>query len=302
MPDPIDIRIAEFEDALVIHFGSASPRINAYTLASALIGLADAAKAANASLNPGHEIEIVVEALSPGSFKATLRALYGRAGNLFSGGDVRAIVLGIIAAFIYEHTLGSSPNVTVNVTTDEVIIVQGKTKVVVPRQLHEETKRLSNNPGVLKGVGTAIRAVESDPQITSIGLSPNPDDSTPPVELTREMLAMFSRELVDPVENTRDLEEITDLQILRAILERSRRRWEFAWNGIRIAAPISDDRFYDDFFRHRIRIATGDILRVRLRVRQSRNADLGVFINTSYEVIEVIEHKPRAQQLQLAKD
>jgi hypothetical protein len=77
------IRLEPFEDAVVIHFGTEATRINAYTLATTLISVADAAKAANAAINPGYEIEVVVEALGPGSFKATVRTIYHEAGNLF---------------------------------------------------------------------------------------------------------------------------------------------------------------------------------------------------------------------------
>jgi hypothetical protein len=53
-------QLTELGDAFVIHFDTEGERINAYTLASALVGIADAAKAANASLNLGYDVEIVV--------------------------------------------------------------------------------------------------------------------------------------------------------------------------------------------------------------------------------------------------
>lgn len=55
--------IGKFESSIVLHFDTEDTRINAYTFASTLVALADAAKAANASVNPGCEIEVVVEAL-----------------------------------------------------------------------------------------------------------------------------------------------------------------------------------------------------------------------------------------------
>ena len=70
-----EVRVAQFENSFVIHFVTENRRINAYTLASTLVGLADAAKAANASVNPGHNIEIVVEALGSGSFRAKISAV-----------------------------------------------------------------------------------------------------------------------------------------------------------------------------------------------------------------------------------
>lgn len=66
------VEIAQFENSVVIHFDTDDTRINPCTLASTLVGLADAAKAANATLNAGCEIEIIVEALGPGSFRALI--------------------------------------------------------------------------------------------------------------------------------------------------------------------------------------------------------------------------------------
>ena len=301
MADQVDIRIADFEDTLVIYFGTASPRINAYTLATTLIGLADAAKAANAAINPGHDLEIVVEAFGSGSFKATIRALYSRAGNLFSGTDLRAIILSIVAAFIYERTLASSPNVTVNVSGDEVVIVQGTTRVVIPRAVHEETRRLASNSGFIDGMGTAFRAIEADSEVKSLGMTPDSDQQKPPLELPHEVFASLAQTVAEPTSDERCVDETTELQILRAILERGPRMWQFAWRGVRISAPVTDGLFYDRFFRHQIRIAPGDVLKAHLRIRQARSPDLGVFINKSYEVIEVLEHIPRAEQIPLTE-
>lgn len=100
------VEVAQFEDSVVIHFDTDDTRINAYTLASTLMAFADAAKAANASLNPGSEIEIVVEALGPGSFRAQIRALYSAAKNLFANQLIAGVVIGVIGNYIYERTPG----------------------------------------------------------------------------------------------------------------------------------------------------------------------------------------------------
>ena len=60
-------------DRFVLYFETPRPEISAYALASALVGLADAVREANATVNPGYRVEVVVEALSPGSFKATVK-------------------------------------------------------------------------------------------------------------------------------------------------------------------------------------------------------------------------------------
>src|ERR1700722_4901604 len=114
-------QLSEAGDAFVIHFDTEGERINAYTLASALVGIADAAKAANATLNFGYDVEIVVEAIGPGGFRAILRAVYQETRNLFSGEAARTIVLSIVATFIYEQAFAPNKEIKVEVRTDEVI-------------------------------------------------------------------------------------------------------------------------------------------------------------------------------------
>src|SRR2546421_208668 len=133
------IRVAEFEESFVIHFGVEGKQINAYTLASTLVGIADAARAANAAINPGYDIEVVVEALGGGSFRAKLRTVYRGAANLFTKQALQAIVFSVIANFIYQHTLAPDTKVTVNVADEEVVVEQGNTRIVVPRRVHEAT-------------------------------------------------------------------------------------------------------------------------------------------------------------------
>jgi hypothetical protein len=75
------------------------------------------------------------------------------------------------------------------------------------------------------------------------------------------------RELEIPVANdpeTRVVFEQCDLQIVKAILERSTRKWEFMWRGVKISAPVLDAQFYEQFFAHDITIAPGDELNFRL--------------------------------------
>lgn len=292
------LAIREFTGAFVIHFTGEATRINAYTLASTLVGIADAARAANAVLNPGYEIEVVVDALTPGSFRATIRAVYRKAGNLFSARTLRELTIGVIAAFIYEHTLAPSHQITVNVTATEVIVVHGSERIIVPRDIYEATKEVTKSPRFRKGVADAARAVAADNTVRSFALTPE-GSSAPPIPIPRERLELIPEFLAPPEGEERVLEVVTDLRIIRAILERTQRRWEFIWNGIRISAPIVDDRFYDDFFAHRITVAPGDLLRVRLRVFQRVDPRHGMFLNTGYEVTEVISHSAGQQQTDL---
>lgn len=95
---------------------------------------------------------------------------------------------------------------------------------------------------------------------------------------------------------TRIIKERCDLQIVKAILERSTRKWEFMWRGVKISAPVLDSVFYDHFFAHSITIAPGDVLQVLLAIKQTRDQRTGIYTNVSHEVIEFFKHIPRMEQ------
>lgn len=295
------VEIAQIENAFVIHFDTDDARINAYTFASTIIALADAAKAANASLNPGSQIEVVVEALGPGSFRAQIRALYSRAKNLFSNQVIAGVVIGVIGNYIYERTLAVDDKVVVEVKTDEVIIQRGQDRVVVPRQIYDATRQVERNPQFVKSINKSFAAMAADDKINGIGLVSSMDAPPPPIPISRETLIQLAAALPeDP--NSRVVTEEAELQIVRAILKKSNRRWEFVWRGVTISAPVLHEGFYREFFAHEITIAPGDTLRVTLAIKQSRDPETGIYTNVGYEILEVHEHVPRVRQMPLEPD
>jgi len=294
----IDIR--QVENEIVLYFGCQGSRINAYTLASALVSFADAAKAANSQINPGYDVEIVVEALGNGSFKAKIRAVYRSSKNLFSGESVKGIILGIVAALIYDHTIAPNHDVKVEINDDSVVIVQGEKQIIVPRNVYEATKDLKRDPEVKRSVSSFFRSIDQDASVESIGISTKMDAPPPELQIQRNSIHEAAVASEETVPNSRSVPEQAEIQILKAILERSKRRWEFSWRGIRISAPVTDTNFYTEFFAHRIKIAPGDTLQVRMLIHQVLDPDTGVYTNDDYEVVEVLNHIPRLTQTELA--
>lgn len=283
------INLNQDGDTLVLHIRKEGHTINAYSLASTLVSIADAAKAANAEINPGYDIEVVVEALSDGSVKATLKAVYRSLGNLFSKNAVQAIVLGVLTNYIYENTLAPSKDISIIVNTDEVIIQQNDRTIIVPRTIYDATQKVKGVEQVQKKVGQAVDALLQDEEITGLSIDPDSSKDKEREPITREELEAIAIP-PDDTDNSRAIEEVAELQIIRAILEKSRRRWEFSWKGFRIPAPILHEDFYKQFSAHKIVIGPGDTLKARLRIYQSRDPANDVFVNERYEVVEVLEH------------
>ena len=138
--------------------------------------------------------------------------------------------------------------------------------------------------------------MERDKDIESLGFISKIDDETPIISVPRQRFTLLSSPSTLE-DNQRSVYEVADLYILRAILERGNRKWEFVWRGIKISAPVFDEKFYDDFFAHRITIAPGDSIEVKLKIYQTRDDDTGIYTNSRYEVIEVLRHVPRLKQI-----
>lgn len=290
-----NIEIRRDIDRFVLYFDTPKHEVNAYALATALVGLADAVREANAVVNPGHFVEVVVEALADGSFKATVRTVYTKAKNIFSHTAVQAIIYGIISTHIYEKGIKTESPPIIIIGPDLVTIEIGKDKIIVPKSIYEAKQQLEKSERFNNAVGKMFDAAASDPNVAGIAISENLGDQKPPLIVPRERFAIFQTEQnVD--EQNREIVEITHVEINRAIMERSRRRWEFFWRGIRISAPILDDRFFDKFFAHEITIAPGDSLHVALRIVQEKNRDTGIYVNVRYEIAEVYDHVPRLKQ------
>lgn len=289
------VSIAKFDDTLVLYFETQGHRINAYTLATTLVAVADAAKAANAAINPGHEIEIVVEALSPGSFKATLKAIYKSRPGVLSAQLAGAIVIGLLTNFIYEKVFQDDPHVSITVNTNEVIVEDGNDRYIIPREIYDATRQAEKNPEFPKAVGRVLDAISRDPDIQGLRLLPADSSAATTPVISIERLRAASLKPMD-LPNIRVVPEIVNLQILKAILERSRRKWEFMWRGFKISAPITDEHFYINFFAHDITIAPGDVLSVTLHVVQELDPRSGVYRNLRYEVVQVHDHIPRIKQ------
>jgi hypothetical protein len=293
------ISIEQFEDTVVIHFETADSRINAYTLASTLVAFADAAKAANATLNPGAEIEVVVEALGQGSFRALLRTIYSRSRNLLANQLVVGVVIGVIGNYIYERTLSLDDKVSVEIKTEEVIIQRGQDRVVVPRTVYDATRKAEKNPEFVGALARTFDAVAKDEEVQAIALVPRIDSPSPEIPIPRESFrALASETYLD--EETRVVQERAELHIIKAILDKSKRKWEFIWQGFRISAPVTDATFYVEFFAHDITLAPGDTLDVTLSLFQKRDPDTGIYTNSGYEVVRVHSHTPRIRQLPLS--
>lgn len=282
-------------DRFVLYFDTPRKQINAVALATALVGLADAVREANTLVNPGYTVEVVVEALEGGSFQAVVSTIYNKGKDLFGSDPVKNIVYGIISAYIFQQAFAPDTKPVIIIQEYQVVIESGNDRVIVPKEVFEAKERLERSDRFRGSVGNIVAGANSDKSVVGVGIKADIGKRKPDIYVSRERFTVFEARR-ETEEDSREVVEYANLEISRAILARGTRKWEFFWRGIKVSAPVLDERFHDKFFSHEITIAPGDVLRVSLRITQKRHPDTRIFINEKYEVVEVFEHISRMQQ------
>jgi hypothetical protein len=296
------IRLDDFrEDTIVLHFGGSEGTIDAYTLANALIGFADTAYAVNETIDPGQEIEIIVEGTGPGSYRTVIRKLKkGFAGGVLSG-IAGTILWNVVSNVIYDATLKAvDPKPQIIINTTEVIIKHGPDTIIVPRTVYDATENAKKNPAVQKGLKKTFETLEADPHVTDFGITGSIGDTKPLIKIPRTEFPLVVEPIVDIVEQPqeRTRKERARLVILKAWLNHAKRKWSFEWNGVPISAPITDKEFLDRLDRREHLLGSGDALDVEITYKQEFDPVLSVYVNdpNSFKVTRVI--RPVAREIQ----
>lgn len=300
----VDITTEVFQDTFIIHFGVTGSRINAYTLASTLSSIADAAKAANAQINPGFDIEVVVEALGDGCFKATLRSIFHPiATSIFSKEAIKNIVWGVIAGYITSVTCSGGSVVTIN-NNYTVIQYQGG-QVTMPKETYDYCQQMGKVPKFRDSVGQVFKTADSDPDVASISIGGLPSNDDIVFEVPRKEFGRLAATVSTEVtgDNQRIIKETTEVQYIKAYLETKRRKsrkWGFVWRGKEFSAPMKDAAFWRKFMQGRIPMRPGDVLVVVLAMHQERlDPDANIWLTKKYEILEVLDHIQRSDPEQL---
>src|ERR1700690_2646328 len=157
-------------DRFVLYFDTPRKQLNAVALATALVGLADAVREANTLVNPGHTVEVVVEALEGGSFQAVVSTIYNKGKDLLGSEPVKNIVYGIISAFLFQQAIVPDTKPVIIIQEDQVIIESGNDRVIVPKEVFEAKERLGRSERFRSSVGNIISGANSDKNVVGFGV------------------------------------------------------------------------------------------------------------------------------------
>ena len=168
----------------------------------------------------------------------------------------------------------------------------------MPKEIYDAKELVKKSEKVSSKVDSIMLSAKNDSHITGIGVS-SQNVKRPEIIIKKGEIEKAYKENTFIEDNFRENFELTNIEVLRAILEESDRLWEFVWHGTKIAAPVIDKEFYKKFRDHRITLAPGDKFDVRMKIVQKKDENSGIYINSKYEIIEVIKHIPRTTERQL---
>lgn len=296
----IDLRRFE-NDQIVIHFGGALTSIDAYTFANSLVSFADTVRSINYAINPDQGIEVRLEALGDGSFRAAIKKIAKGFGGFLSRG-AENVFWALVATVIYERVFSSDPSAKITINTTEVIIETGRDRIIVPRTVYDQVQHVRANPEVQRNLSRTFHAIEADEAIENFGLTPKIDDPEPLVQIQREIFSRLASPVIiegDPKRRERNIP--ARLIILKAWLTPGNRKWSFEWNGVPITAPIKSEPFWKRLEAREILIGQGDALDVEIKYQQVYDDVIGTWVNDphTFEIIQVISHIPKEPTSQL---
>lgn len=300
----VDLRKLD-DNRIVIHFGGQLTRVNAYTFANTLIAFADTIKTINELVNPGHQIELEIEAIGPGSFRLEIFTNRRTKGLLIAASAISIVALVMklvdfpdvrIGDIIIGDTSIIEGDVTINVTTiegDSIEIEQDGTRIIMPREVFEGHQNVKNNPVVRKNIGRTFRALKQDETIENFGLTKKLTDEELVVQIPRDSfggLAQLDEDVIsDDAQHSEKRERKMTLRVLKPWVDASKKRWSFELDNDSISALIEDEEFLDLVRSHEIRFGNEDAIEATVEYIERRNEESEVWTidKTTYSVIKV---------------
>ncbi len=293
----VDFRLLP-DNEFVLHFGGRPREVNAFTFSNSLISISEAIQEINRQINPDFSMEITIDGVGGGSFRAKLKTASKSIAGLFKHRYTETIILGLLTTYIWT-LVHPDEKITIVVNEDSYVVQRGDDRIVLPREFEHAQKRITNTDAIKRHIAKTFEVLEEDPSVTNFGFAGQIGAEKPFALISRTDFAVLAESQdsgdKDGDESRDTHDERARVVVLKAIFERGARRWQFVWNGIKISAPIRSEVFFDKMASREYEFGQGDILDITLRITRVRDEMSGVFINEKYEIIEVhgLEKTPR---------
>ena len=178
----IDLRALR-PDEFVLDFGGRTNEVDAYTFANCLLEISEAMREINKQINGAFSIEITIEGVGPGSFRAKITTKLKSLGGLLAR-DVKTVIISVVSSYIFLGLHPDTPQQII-VNDDSVIVVRGNDRIIIPRGAWNEKEKIKNNSVIELHIGNACSILSEDASVTDFGIAPSMTAETPIGTITR---------------------------------------------------------------------------------------------------------------------
>jgi hypothetical protein len=291
--------LTDFGHKFVIHYGGRLNEVNANTFANSLIYLSNVIDTINQEVNPGFSIEIIIEAIGPGSFRPKLKIAGVRLKDVFKGFIKKDQIVIILIMLFTLWKSGGPNNITTTLKKEQAIIETKTKKIILPKTIYEITTHVYGNISIQKNITNNFTLLDEDPSITDFGITKDLGDEDLVFKADKKDFPFLAeKQIIEDTESSRRVEEKAVIQVIKSILERKKRKWEFVWKGFRITAIIEDDNFFEAL-EDGLKFGIGDNIEVTLEIKQSYDKNAGVWINESYIIKKYHKYIPAPRQTKM---
>jgi hypothetical protein len=309
----IDLTQFDEDGSFIIEFVGPSALLDE-TLVETVAGLSQSLRAIGAVVDPQYEFEVYVSSIEPGSvnivvrlkkhLKAAVLLATAVATAAATPGIHRDIIVGLFTNYVYD-LVKPQEHCEVDIGADKITVKGSNCHVTIRREVYDLRPRINASPKVAEGVKRVLKAATKDPSVKSVGVGTKLH-TTPVVTLARAHFGEALRRLDTPTEERnrvvrgamppdarslglefREQEVRANLTVIKAVLRRGKRKWQFNWQGHTISAPITDPNFFDQLESRAIVLRHGDALDADLKIVQRFLPDAKVWENTAYTVTKV---------------
>jgi hypothetical protein len=292
-----ELTLESSDEEILLYFKIAGEGLDAQTFANSLLAFDELYRAINAVANPGQEIEVDFIRSDVGSIRAIIR-IFKKDTQTLLRAPVTLLILPILIAVVVTKVMSDPINITVN--DDSYVVQQGAEKVVLPRSAAGVVRHVDNDVAVRRTIRKFFSVVESDPNVSAVDFRLPQLPDAPVIPIGKDQFAVLRTlpepELAKLPKKREEPYSHVPVVVLTAVLEKSKRKWQFLWNGHKIAADIRDDAFFAKLANHEYEFGQGDTLTVDLVAEQELNELVGAYENKSFYIAKVHRHSKGPKQ------
>lgn len=266
----------------VLHFGGKRQEINAITLGKELVSFSELVKSICHEVNPDFDVEITVDNVGHGSFQVSFVFASHFLRDLFA--DISYdLVMQIVAELFTDAAIDPALKPQPFIKDGLVVIETRMEKSygenresymerrTMPAETYELLEIAKSSSDVNRNMSRVIKSIDSDPHIENLDLRHSFEaDEKPILKIPRLDFPMILQNTAKAQDGEYREEEVT-LTVRVPILYRSKRKWEFAWNGKKISASVLDEDFFDRLEAKEISINHADKFSATLRIYENRD-------------------------------